>query len=378
MKLLKLPSFAFLFCILAALCCGAERPPMATPSIDKRPFGVADGIPVDLYVLRNSRGATAKVTTYGARVTELLVPDRQGKLADIVLGFDDLKGYLGPNPYFGAVVGRVGNRIAKGRFTLKGKAYQLAANNGLNHLHGGIKGFDKVVWGAKAALGADGPSVELSYLSKDGEEGYPGNCRVVVRCTLTDANELRFDYAVSSDQDTPINVTHHGYFNLAGAGCGTILGHEIMLNADRFTPVDSGLIPTGELKLVAGTLMDFRSPVAIGAHVREVGGNPAGYDHNYVVNGGGGKLALVARVYEPGSGRVMELLSTEPGVQFYTGNFLDGTVAGKGGAAYPQHGGFCLETQHFPDSVNHPDFPSSILKAGATYRSTTVYRFTAR
>ena len=313
----------------------------------------------------------------GATVTELDTPDRIGRMDDVVLGFDTLDGYLGKEPFFGAIVGRVGNRIARGRFTLDGHAYQLATNDGPNHLHGGIKGFDKVVWDAEVVPG-NAPSVRFTYLSKDGEEGYPGNCRVAVVYSITNSNELRIDYTVTPAADTPVNVTNHSYFNLGGPEKGDILGHVLTLNADRFTPVDATLIPTGELAPVEGTPMDFRLPTPIGEHIKEVGGNPVGYDHNYVVNGGGGRLALVASVYEPKSGRAMEVSSTEPGVQFYSGNFLDGTITGKKGVVYRQYWGLALETQHFPDSVNHPNFPSYVLKAGDTYRSTTIYRFAAR
>jgi aldose 1-epimerase len=340
---------------------------------------------VELYVLTNHRGMVAKIMTYGATVTELHTPDGDGKLDDIVLGFDTLQGYLGSNnPYFGAIVGRVGNRIAKGRFTLNGQTYQLATNNGPNHLHGGLKGFDKVIWNAQVLPGTSSssgerkePVVKFSYLSKDGEEDYPGNCHVEVTYTLTDANELRIDYSVATDRDTPVNATNHSYFNLAGPEHGDILNHELMLAADRYTPVDATLIPTGEIAPVAGTPMDFRHSTRIGTHIQEVGGRPIGYDHNYVVNSGGGRLGLVARVHEPTSGRTMEVFSTEPGVQFYSGNFLDGTITGKQGVVYRQYAGFALETQHFPDSINHPNFPSYVLKAGATYHSTTVYRFSA-
>jgi aldose 1-epimerase len=345
--------------------------------VEKLPFGHAGGKPVDLYVLTDSEGMVAKIMTYGATVTELDTPDRIGRMDDVVLGFDTLDGYLGKEPFFGAIVGRVGNRIARGRFTLDGHAYQLATNDGPNHLHGGIKGFDKVVWDAEVVPG-NAPSVRFTYLSKDGEEGYPGNCRVAVVYSITNSNELRIDYTVTTDADTPVNVTNHSYFNLGGPEKGDILGHVLTLNADRFTPVDATLIPTGELAPVEGTPMDFRLPTAIGEHIKEVGGNPVGYDHNYVVNGGGGRLALVASVYEPKSGRAMEVSSTEPGVQFYSGNFLDGTITGKKGVVYRQYWGLALETQHFPDSVNHPNFPSYVLKAGDTYRSTTIYRFAAR
>ncbi len=362
------------FCTLLLAAC---LPASAQP-VSKTAFGTAGGRAVDLYVLSNARGMVAKVTTYGATLTELDVPDRNGRLDDVVLGFDALGGYLAKEPFFGATVGRVGNRIAKGRFTLDGKAYQLAVNDGPNHLHGGIRGFDKVVWDASEVPSGLGPAVAFTYLSRDGEEGYPGNCRVSVVYTLTDAGELRLEYTVTTDRDTPVNVTNHSYFNLAGPENGDILGHELMLDADRFTPVDATLIPTGELAPVAGTPMDFRRPTPIGAHIREVGGSPVGYDHNYVVKGGGGRLAQVATVLDPKSGRMMEVLSTEPGVQFYTGNFLDGTISGKKGVVYRQYQAFCLETQHFPDSVNHPNFPTYVLKAGDTYRSTTIYRFGAR
>jgi aldose 1-epimerase len=345
--------------------------------VEKVAFGEAGGAPVDLYVLTDSGGMIAKVMTYGATLTELDTPDRNGNLDDVVLGFDNLAGYLQKEPYFGAIVGRVGNRIAKGQFTLDGHAYQLATNDGPNHLHGGLKGFDKVVWGAEVVHG-DTPAVKFTYVSKDGEEGYPGNLTVTVVYSIANSNELRIDYSVTTDKATPVNVTNHSYFNLGGAEKGDILGHQLMLNADRFTPVDSTLIPTGELKAVEGTPMDFRTWTPIGAHIKEVGGNPIGYDHNFVINGGGGKLGLVASVYDPRSGRAMEVSSTEPGVQFYSGNFLDGTITGKKGVVYKQYWGIALETQHFPDSVNHPNFPSYVLRAGDTYTSTTIYRFAAR
>jgi aldose 1-epimerase len=348
----------------------------ASPSVDKIPFGTVGGQPVDLYVLSSPGGMTAKVMTYGATLTELDTADRNGKFNDVVLGFDSLGGYLSKEPYFGAIVGRVGNRIAKGRFTLGGRTYQLATNDGPNHLHGGLKGFDKVVWRAEVVPG-DTPSVRFSYTSPDGEEGYPGTVQVSVTYSVVNSSDLRIDYRVTTDKDTPVNVTNHSYFNLGGAENGDILGHVLTLNADRYTPVDSTLIPTGALDPVAGTPMDFRKPTAIGAHLREVGGNPVGYDHNFVLNGAGG-LSQVATVFDPASGRVMDVLSTEPGVQFYSGNFLDGTLTGKKGVVYKQYWGLALETQHFPDSVNHPNFPSYVLTAGSTYTSTTVYRLSAR
>ena len=344
--------------------------------VEKLPFGQAGGKPVDLYVLSNSAGMTAKIMTYGATITELDTADRGGKLADVVLGFDSLEGYLGKEPFFGATVGRVGNRIAKGCFTLDGHTYKLATNDGPNHLHGGNKGFDKRVWTAEVVPGDVG-SVRFTYISPDGDEGYPGNCSVTVVFSVTEANELRIEYKVTTDKDTPANVTNHSYFNLGGAGNGGILDNEVMLNADRFTPVDATLIPTGELKSVAGTPMDFRRPTRVGLHIAEVGGNPVGYDHNYVLNGAPGKLSPVATVHDPVSGRLMEVTSTEPGVQFYSGNFLDGTITGKKGVVYRQYWGLCLETQHFPYSVNHPNFPTYVVKAGETYRSTTIYRFSA-
>jgi aldose 1-epimerase len=348
---------------------------MKPPSVSFSPFGSAAGRPVTLYVLRNASGVVVKIMNYGATVISIQVPDRAGRLGDVVLGFDSLSGYLAKEPYFGATVGRVGNRIAKGRFTLNGKTYQLAINDGPNHLHGGVRGFDKVVWDSAVVPGSDDPSVRFRYLSKDGEEGYPGNCSAEVTFTLTADDELHIDYSISADQDTPVNVTNHSYFNLKGPENGDILGHILTLHASRYTPVDSTLIPTGELKSVAGTPMDFTQPTPIGAHLLEVGGNPVGYDHNFVIDGTPGSLRLAAHVYEPTTGRILEVLTTEPGVQFYTGNFLDGTLTGKGGVVYRQHMAFCLETQHFPDSINHPDFPSTILKAGTTYTSHTVFRF---
>jgi aldose 1-epimerase len=351
--------------------------PAGVSKVEKIPFGHADGKAVDLYVLTDSGGMVAKIMTYGAIVTELDTADRNGDMDDVVLGFSTLDGYLGKEPYFGAIVGRVGNRIAKGRFTLNGQSYQLATNDGVNHLHGGLKGFDKVVWNAEVVPG-DAPSVRFTYLSKDGEEGYPGNCRVTVVYTIANSSELRIDYTVTTDKDTPVNVTNHSYFNLGGAEKGNILGHVLTLNADKYTVVDATLIPTGELRAVEGTPMDFRTPTPIGAHISELTGNPAGYDHNYVVNGGGGRLALVASVFEPKSGRVMEVSSTEPGVQVYSGNFLDGTITGKKDVVYKQYWGLALETQHFPDAINQPSFQTDVLKAGDTYRSTTIYRFSAR
>jgi aldose 1-epimerase len=342
--------------------------------ISKQSFGDA----AELYTLTNAKGMEAAITTYGGRVVTLKVPDRAGRFADVVLGFENLDGYLKENPYFGAIVGRYGNRIAQGAFTLNAVKYTLSRNNGENALHGGIKGFDKVVWKAEGGVG---PTVELSYLSKDGEEGYPGNLSVTVTYTLTEDNSLRIEYAATTDKDTVINLTNHSYFNLFGQGEGDILDHVMMINADRFTPVDEGLIPTGALRPVEGSPFDFRKPTAIGARIdgtdeQLVRGK--GYDHNFALNRSGDALSLAARVSDPKSGRVMEVLTTEPGVQFYTGNFLDGSIRGKGGKVYPKRAAFCLETQHFPDSPNQPGFPSVVLKPGGRYQTTTVYRFSAQ
>jgi len=349
----------------------------AKAGVEKTEFGkLSDGTVVDMYTLTNANGLVAKIITYGAIVTELHVPDKNGTLGDVVLGFDNLDQYVKGHPYFGAIVGRVANRIALGKFTLNGKDYTLAVNNSPNHLHGGVKGFDKVVWKAEPTRSKDGPAVKLTYRSPDGEEGYPGNLDVTVVYTLTNKNALRIEYTATTDQDTPVNLTNHSYFNLAGQG--DIGSHELLLNADRYTPTDDTLIPTGEIKPVKGTPLDFTTAHPIGDHLAEVGGDPKGYDHNYVLNGGGKNLTLAARVYEPTTGRVLEMYTTEPGVQLYTGNFLDGTLTGKGGIVYKQHSAFCLEAQHFPDSVNHPDFPSVILKPGKIYRQRTEYVFSTR
>jgi aldose 1-epimerase len=319
--------------------------------------------------------------TYGGAVVSLKVPDRQGKLGDVVLGYESLDGYLKNSAYFGAIVGRYGNRIGKGKFSLNGHEYTLAKNNGENHLHGGVKGFDKVVWSAKEIKGKTGVGLSLSYVSKDGEEGYPGTLRVNVIYTLTNSNELKIVYTATTDKDTVVNLTHHSYFNLAGAGEGNILGHELMLNSSRFTPVDDGLIPTGELRNVKGTPMDFARVTKIGARIENADEQlklGRGYDRNWVLIRTGARSLLAARVYEPTSGRVMEVYTSEPGIQFYSGNFLDGTITGKGGKVYQQRYGFCLETQHFPDSPNKPSFPSTVLKPNHSYRSITTYKFSAR
>ncbi|MBW3553743.1 MAG: galactose mutarotase [Gemmatimonadetes bacterium] len=346
------------------------------------PFGVVEGDSVAVYTLRNADGVEARVTNYGGIILALLIPDRQGRLEDVVLGFDSLRGYLGGNPaYFGAIIGRYGNRIAGGRFTLDGETYQLARNDGPNHLHGGVKGFDKVVWDAES-FGGDGESgLVFRYTSPSAEEGYPGTLEATVTYTLTDDNELIFDYHAVTDQPTPVNLTQHSYFNLAGHGAGDILDHVVTIDAERFTPVDSTLIPTGELRPVEGTPFDFTEPTPIGARIEEETEQlrfGLGYDHNFVLRreGPAEEPVLAARVTEPTSGRVMEILTTEPGLQFYSGNFLDGTLTGKGGVVYAHRTGFAMETQHFPDSPNQPDFPSTILRPGEEYTSRTIYRFT--
>lgn len=345
--------------------------------VAKSDFGKTDeGAPVEIYTLTNKNGLRARVMTYGAIMTELDVPDKNGKMGDVVLGFDNFEGYRKGHPFFGAIAGRVANRIAKGAFTLDGNSYQLAVNNGPNHLHGGVKGFDKAIWKATPVSSPDGPSLQLTYRAHDGEEGYPGNLDVTVTYTLTDANALRVAYTATTDKATPVNLTNHSYFNLAGKG--DVLNHEMMLSASNYTPVDDTLIPTGDLAPVAGTVMDFMRPHPIGDKVAQVGKDPTGYDHNYVIDNGGKSLTLGARVYEPTTGRVMEFYTTEPGVQFYTGNFLDGTLKGKHGEVYTKHSGFCLEAQHFPDSINKPQFPTVVLQPGATYRQTTEYRFSTR
>jgi aldose 1-epimerase len=336
-----------------------------------------DGTPVELYTLKNGK-MTAKVMTYGAILTELHVPDRNGKIADVVLGFDTLAGYLAGHPYFGATTGRVANRIAGGKFTLDGKEYILAVNNGPNSLHGGLKAFDKKVWKAEAVSGPSGPAVKFSYTSPDGEEGYPGNLAVTVTYTVTADNELKIDYTATTDKATPLNLTNHSYFNLGSPASGDILNHELTLEADQYTPSDDTLIPTGQLAPVKGTPLDFTAPKAIGSRFAELTGEPRGYDHNYVLRGERKTPTLGARVYDPDSGRVLEMFTTEPGVQFYTANFLDGSLKGKGGVVYKKHQGFCLEAQHFPDSIHHPNFPSTVLKPGETYSQTTIYKFTTR
>jgi aldose 1-epimerase len=348
--------------------------------IKKELAGMTDGKEVFIYTLTNANGMTVKIINYGAIVTEMTAPDRNGKFEDVVLGFDKpdtywSESYVKKCPYFGAIVGRYGNRIAGGKFELDGVAYQLPVNNGPNSLHGGLKGFDKVVWDSEPVETSEGQGVKLSYLSPDMEQGYPGNFLITVTYTLLNDNGLKIEYDGTIDKPCPVNVTHHGYFNLTGGAKTDILGHLMQILADRYTVVDSILIPTGELRPVEGTPMDFRQPHAIGERIAQVEG---GYDHNYVLSDSIMPIRKVVRVEEPVSGRVMEVFTTEPGVQFYSGNFLDGSITGAGNVKYNQHWGFCLETQHFPDSPNQPEFPSTILEPGQHFRQTTIYKFSAK
>jgi aldose 1-epimerase len=361
--------------------CATPVPRTATDTITRMPFGRGpNGRIVDAYTLCNHSGMEARITTYGGIVTYLTAADRGGHFADVVLGYASLDEYLKASPYFGALIGRYANRIAKGRFTLDGHEYQLAINNGPNALHGGLKGFDKVVWMVtNASVTPEGPQLVLTYVSRDGEEGYPGNLAVTVVYTLMEDNALRLDYRAVTDRDTVVNLTQHSYFNLRGRG--DILGHVVQINADGFTPVDNTLIPTGELRAVAGTPFDFRVPTVIGARINQPDDQlrfAKGYDHNWVINKSSPGLTVQATVYEPETGRVLEVSSTEPGLQFYSGNFLDGTLTGKGRWIYGFRDGFALEPQHFPDSPNHPNFPSVTLHPGEIYHNTIIYRFSAR
>ena len=366
----------------APLAATAKPMTMAMPAaITQAPFGtMSDGQVATLYTLRNARGGQVQITNYGGIVTALRVPDKNGVRGDVVLGFDTLPQYAAKSPYFGALVGRYANRIAKGRFALDGKSYKLATNNGANHLHGGVRGFDKQLWHAKTLMLPGGPALDLTLFSPSGQEGYPGNLNVRVRYTWENDNALRIDYRAVTDKATVVNLTHHTYFNLRGAGLGTILDHQVRLNADRYTPIDSTSIPFGDLAPVAGTPFDFRTFHAIGERIGADNTqikNGAGYDHNYVLNGKAGQLRRAATVYEATSGREMRVYTTEPGVQLYTGNFLDG-LNGKYGRVYPRRSGFCLETQNFPDAPNHANFPSATLRPGQTYKQTTIYRFSTR
>jgi len=369
------PFWVFLVLLVMAGC--QNNPGKQTSDIKmnltKELYGEVDGKEIFQFTLKNENGMTVKLINYGGIVTHLLVPDKNGKTEDVVLGYDNLPQYLGDTPYFGAIVGRYGNRIAKGEFELDGTAYKLATNNGPNHLHGGVKGFDKVVWDAEEFVFPEKAGVILNYLSKDGEESYPGNLDVKVTYTLTNKNELKINYEATTDKATVVNLTHHSYFNLKGQGNGDILDHHLQLMADRYIPVDQALIPTGELREVKASAMDFTTPHSIGSRIAKVDG---GYDHTWAVNDfDGKKIRLAAKVTEPKSGRMMEVYTDQPGVQFYTGNFLDGSLTGKQGKAYNKHSGFCLETQHYPDSPNQPDFPSVVLRPGEKYETGTVYKF---
>jgi aldose 1-epimerase len=367
--------------VLISSLCGCNEEMMAKilgkGIIKMEQFGTTrDGKEVNLYTLKNAKGCEVKITNYGGIVVSLTVPDKDGNLGDVVLGYDNLDGYIKNSPYFGALIGRYGNRIGNAKFTLDGTTYTLAANDGKNSLHGGRVGFDKVVWDAKEIKESDAVGLELTYLSKDGEEGYPGNLSCTVKYLWTNKNELKIEYEATTDKTTVVNLTHHSYFNLACQG--TILDHELMMRADKFTPVDEGLIPTGELRDVKGTPMDFTKLTAIGSRINQDDEQlkyGKGYDHNWVLFSYTGAMRMVASVYEPTSGRVMEVYTTEPGLQFYSGNFLDGTITGKDGIVYKYRTGLCLETQHFPDSPNKPDFPSTTLKPGETYSTTTTYKF---
>ena len=351
----------------------------ARGSVTVQEFGkLPNGETAQLFILKNRNGVETAITNYGGIIVTLKTYDAKGLLADVALGFETLAGYLRPHPYFGAIIGRYGNRIGKARFTLDGVTYTLAKNDGENSLHGGVEGFDKKLWKARTESGPDSQTLVLSRTSPDGEEGYPGTLRTEVRYTLSDDDSFRIDYLATTDKKTVVNLTNHTYFNLKGQGNGDILDHEIRINASRFTPVDEGLIPTGELRPVEGTPVDFRKPARIGARIDaddEQIRRGRGYDHNFVLDREGEGLSFAARVIEPSTGRGLEVWTTEPGMQFYTGNFLDGSIIGKGGKAYPRRSGFCLETQHFPDSPNQPAFPSTVLEPGREYRSSTVWKF---
>lgn len=369
-----------LACATGALLFAQTKPAKHHAGVQQSRLGIREGRPVTLYKLTNAHGVEVGAMNYGGIIMSIRVPDKNGKFADIVLGHETMEGYIPNPPYFGAIVGRYANRIAGGTFNLDGKTYTLPKNDGPNTLHGGMtRTFDKVVWDAEPLKGATG--VAFSYLSKDGEEGFPGNLKTTVTYTLNNDNELIIDYEATTDKPTPINVSQHSYFNLKGEGNGDILDHEIMINADKFTPVDKNLIPTGELRAVKGTPFDFTTPTKIGSRINDnyeqlVLGH--GYDHNWVINRSGSGMVLAARATEPTTGRVLEVSTTQPGVQFYTGNFLDGTITGKHGHVYKRRYGFCLETQHFPDSPNHPDFPNTILRPGETFHEKTIFKFSAK
>lgn len=377
----KLTNSFFLLTILAFTACSSnsEEQQQIPASVTQTAFGTTpEGDAVSLFTLTNSNGIKVSITNYGGIITSIFTPDGDGKMGDIVLGFDTLRGYLAGHPYFGAIIGRYGNRIARGQFTLDGQDYQLATNNIGNHLHGGIRGFDKVVWKA-GITDSDDPGVELSYLSPDGEEGYPGNLTVTVTYTLTDSNELRVDYRATTDLPTIVNLTNHSYFNLSAGSAPSILDHQLLINSDRYLPVDSTLIPTAELRSVEGTPFDFRTAAKVGSRIGAEDDQlsiAGGYDHCWLLNQEQpGALTLAARLIDTSSRRMLELLTTEPGVQFYSGNFLDGSLTGKNGTVYAHRYALCLEPEHYPDSPNQPDFPPVVLRPGEEYRSLSVYRF---
>ena len=374
----SIPNLSLICLVFTALmtASAADDSPNNVPGVTSQVFGkTPHGDEVTLYTLTNVKGMSVSIMDYGATIVKILVPDRAGKMADVVLGFDKLTPYFHQTEYFGAVVGRYGNRIARGKFTLDHIDYHLPINNPPNSLHGGTVGFDKHVW-KREEVDSEDPAVRFSLLSPDGDQGYPGNLFASVTYTLNDDNRLRIAYSATTDKPTVINLTNHAYYNLAGAGNGTIVDHVITLHADKYTPVDATLIPTGEKKDVAGTPFDLREPTAIGAHLKETGGKPVGYDHNFVLRKGFfSDWALAAEVDEPTSGRTLKVYTDQPGVQFYTGNFLNGTLKGHDGKSYPQYGGFCLETQHFPDSPNEPDFPTTVLRPGDTYETATLLEF---
>jgi aldose 1-epimerase len=379
MRYLKSIVFLIICVVLSFSLIECSREEALKMKIEKLPFGkTEDGTAIDLYTLTNTNGMKVQITNYGGIVTSILVPDKNGNFGDVVLGYDNLEGYVKNNPYFGCLIGRYGNRIARGKFTLNGTTYNLATNNDLNHLHGGIKGFDKVVWNAREIKSNGQVGLELTYLSQDGEEGYPGNLSIKVIYSLRNDNALRIDYEATTDQPTICNLTNHSYFNLKDAGASPILDHDLMLDADYFTPVDETLIPTGKLRAVKGSPFDFKNLTKIGARIGaddEQIKFGLGYDHNFVLNGEAGELRLAGKLIESTTDRIMEIWTTEPGIQFYSGNFLDGTITGKNGTVYYYRHGLCLETQHYPDSPNQPNFPSTMLNPGEKYQSTTVYNF---
>ncbi len=380
---MKLSATLVTFLLISMLTATLSAKTQSKSAMQKQPFGkTQDGQQVDLYTLTNKNGMQVAISNFGGTIVSIKVPDKSGNIADVVLGYDDVSGYEGGKAYFGGTIGRYANRIGGAKFSLDGKTYKLPANDGPNTLHAGITGFNKHIWTARDASGPAGQALELTYLSKDGEEGFPGNLSAKVVFTLTSSNSLKVDYSATTDKDTVINLTNHSYFNLAGQGNGDILNHELMMPASRFTPVDATLIPTGELKKVSGTPFDFTKSTRIGARIDNDDEQlklAKGYDHNWVLDAGlTPALHLAARAYDPQTGRVLEVSTTEPGVQFYTGNFLDGTIHGKDGKVYNRRYAFCLETQHFPDSPNHPSFPTTELKPGQKYHTTTVFKFSTK